>query len=613
MTDYTLVNGDNRTKAMAALAGRDLALDVETVRLYPWHRESRLRMVQLAADPRHTWIFLDPSDDVRQIIHEATALVGHNLSFDLQWIDAAGLGRIEDTFPKSIDTHHLAHYHDNRPVKSRWDPEHDEWDDSVDECDDADAVGHGLKALAVHHLGPEADRAERDLYVAHNLPTPRSQGWAAAWAAIPDNDPHLLQYAADDPGLVWRILPFLEPRDGEVALLEHERQVAQLAAGMQQRGYRVDLQQVEATRAACQQRLDELLPPLAAVGITSLSLGGAGKAQAVAALLDSGAVLTKRTPSGEYSLSRDVLEGLTPTSPIAANLHQARRNQRFLRDYLPKMAINRGLDGRLHPSIRTLAARTGRWTVDGALPLHQMPRVGGLRECLVADPGNVLVAADYRSIEFHVLGALTEDPAMLAITEAGDDPYLATAHVVFPDAPWDKIGAEARTHLRNAAKPFCLALGYGQGAATLAARTGRTLGEARAMHHRLKGAWQGPALAMRRVKERWARGDRTVRSPFGRTYWIPEREGRPLPHVMVNNLTQGTARDLMQRDLLRVQEAGLRVWLTVHDEVIVECPQADAEEALTTLTSVMTHRPHDVLGIPIQCAGVVLGNAWRKA
>lgn len=69
----------------------------------------------------------------------------------------------------------------------------------------------------------------------------------------------------------------------------------------------------------------------------------------------------------------------------------------------------------------------------------------------------------------------------------------------------------------------------------------------------------------------------------------------------------------MHADLLRVIAAGYRVWLTLHDEIIIEVPADQAEQARRDLESIMNHDKHPVLGIPIRAKATILGPAWRKA
>lgn len=609
MTAYTVVTPNSVRTVIETLAGRPLVLDTETDGLDPW--TGRLRMVQLASEPEHTWIFLpDCWDAVRDILLGAQILIGHNITgFDLLWLDRFGILSLEEAEERVLDTLHLAHYRDNRTNRSTF---IDNWGESDPEPATHRYVGHGLKDLAVESLGAEADSSERQLQVVHNLPdNSRSKVWAKRWSLIPDDDPHLLQYAADDCSHVWRLLPELRPREGEVPLLRAEARVGMVAAKMRRRGYRVDLRQLDSARKGLAAELDLLMSELAAARLEDLD----NREQVTQYLLTEGVPLRKLTASGSnYALDRKTLEQLAKHHPAAERVHRARRLHKFLRDYIPKIAGNRGPDGRLRPSINTLGAATGRWTVTGAAPLHQMPKKGGLRECFVADPGNVLISGDYSSIEFHVLGVVASDPAMQAVSWSGEDPYLATAKIIRPDIHWESLTPEELSAQRNAAKPFNLGLGYGMSAQTLAEMTGLDLATARGRRKLLQSTWPGPSRMMREVRRMFNRGKRRERNLFGRMYTFPVKaNGTVLSHVVVNGLTQGAARDLMHADLLRVIAAGYRVWLTLHDEIIIEVPADQAEQARRDLESIMNHDKHPVLGIPIRAKATILGPAWRKA
>ena len=609
MTAYTVVTPNSVRTVIETLAGRPLVLDTETDGLDPW--TGRLRMVQLASGSEHTWIFLPNCwDAVRDILLGAQILIGHNITgFDLLWLDSHGILSLEEAEGRVLDTLHLAHYRDNRTNRSTF---IDNWDESDPEPATHRYVGHGLKDLAVESLGAEADSSERQLQVVHNLPdNSRSKVWAKRWALIPDDDPHLLQYAADDCSHVWRLLPELRPREGEVPLLRAEARVGMVAAKMRRRGYRVDLRQLDSAREGLAAELDVLVSELAAAGLQDLD----NREQVTQYLLTEGVPLRKLTASGSnYALDKKTLEQLAKHHPAAERVHRARRLHKFLRDYIPKIAGNRGPDGRLRPSINTLGAATGRWTVTGAAPLHQMPKQGGLRECFVADPGKVLISCDYSSIEFHVLGVVTADDQMRSVSWSGEDPYLATAKIIYPDEDWGNLTPEEKKTLRDSAKPFNLGLGYGMGAFTLAAMTRLELSTATAMRGLLQQKWPGPSRMMREVERMFNRGIRRLPNLFGRVYTFPVRtDGTVLPHVAVNGLTQGAARDLMHSDLLRVVDAGFDVWLTLHDEIIVEVPLAEADQARAKLEQLMNHACHPVLGIPIRAKATILGPAWRKA
>jgi len=610
---WDLVTGDNRPLMVSELSGKPVSLDVETVGTDPWQPGSRLRMVQLAAGPGHAWIDFTPGRAIADILAGAPAILGHNVSFDLLWLERFGIIPVGGWEDRTVDTLHLAHLKDNRVVRTPFrSPEHDEWDQAASpEQAEEDGPGHGLKDLAAHYLGPDADIARRRLWERYQLPTGGSE-FTAAWAAIPDDDPVLLAYAAADVDLVWRLLPHLTPREDERPLVDLERRVAAVAARIIRRGFAVDTTQVMRARSACRDELAQTMPVLLGRRIDTLGATGRGAEQAVRALLAEGAPLTKRTPGGRYSVDREVLDGLSTAGyELAGLLRRARRADRYQRDYLDKMHANRGIDGRIRPTINTLGARTGRWTVGGALPLQQIPQAPGLRECLIADSGNVLVSFDYRGIEFVTLAAITRDPGMLAVITSGSDPHLAAADVIWPGTALLSPKDPDRGRRRQQAKQFTHGLGYGMGPATLAARSGLTLAEARLARDQLRAAWPGAHQAMTAIEDSYWRGERELTSPYGRRYRIPERDSRPVVHRALNNLNQGTARDLMMYDLVRLEDLGLQPWMTIHDEIIVECPAGDAENVVAAMTNVMARAAHPVLGVPIRVDGGILGPAWR--
>ena len=308
-----------------------------------------------------------------------------------------------------------------------------------------------------------------------------------------------------------------------------------------------------------------------------------------------------------------MLDGLTDTGFTTAGwLRRARRADRYRRDYLNKMLTNRSTDGRLRPEIRTLGTRTGRWAVGGAIPLQQIPATGGLRACLIPDDGRVLVSYDYDSIEFVTLAALSADPGMLTVLRTGADPHLAAADVIWPGTAALSADDPERARRRQQAKQFTHGLGYGMGPRTLAARSGLSLPAATTARDRLRRAWPGASRAMDTIRRDYWRGQRDLRSPFGRPYRIPTRNARPVEHRALNNLNQGTARDVMMHDLITLEDAGLQPWLTLHDEIVIECETADADQVADLMRRSMSHNPHPALGVPIHVKGGILGTSWGK-
>jgi DNA polymerase-1 len=346
---------------------------------------------------------------------------------------------------------------------------------------------------------------------------------------IPDDDPLLLDYAAAAADLVWRLLPHLEPRtEEERDLVKLERRIAATAARMTARGFVVDTDQVRRARAWCDTETTETMPALRARGILHLGAARRGRDQAIAALRGEGAALTKLTASGAIALDCEVLDGLTDAGFTTAGwLRRARRADRYRRDYLNKMLTNRGTDGRLRPEIRTLGTRTGRWAVGGAIPLQQIPTTGRFRACLVPDDGRVLVSYDYDSIEFVTLAALTANPGMLAVLRAGADPHLTAADVIWPGTALLAVDDPERARRRKQAKQFTHGLGYGMGPKTLAARSGLSLAAATTARDRLRRAWPGASRAMDTIRRGYWRGQRDLRSPFGRPYRIPPATPAP--------------------------------------------------------------------------------------
>lgn len=252
-------------------------------------------------------------------------------------------------------------------------------------------------------------------------------------------------------------------------------------------------------------------------------------------------------------------------------------------------------DGRLHPVINALGARTGRMSV-GQPALQNLS--ADLRPLLLADEGMTLVGADLDRIEPRIIAALTQDERLIEAVRS--DVYVELAVAVW--------GEEARGDAgkRKVAKTAFLALAYGEGVASLAANLGVTEEAAREARTSLLRAFPTMARWMADVKRRAEAGEP-----------LTTMEGRPLPSTTdapyraVNWVIQGSASDLFKTITLDVS-ARLGVdalWMPVHDELIVQVELRREAEATEALRQAMTMT---IAGVQITGTPEVLGDRWVK-
>jgi len=259
----------------------------------------------------------------------------------------------------------------------------------------------------------------------------------------------------------------------------------------------------------------------------------------------------------------ETLVGLAEKSPAAAALLRYRKASKLLssfgRTYPQKVSP---LDGRIHASYRQIGAATGRMSC--ADPnLQQVPHDTAIRSCFIAPPGSRWVIADYSQIELRVMAQLSQDARMLEAYRNGEDLHRLTASLV-TGTPLEEVTKEQR----QAAKAVNFGLVYGMGPLSLK--------EAKAFKEAFFQAYPGIAAWHDRM-----RGERETRTQAGRLRKWPE--ARPKVTEVFNAPVQGTAADILKLALAgllpRLEPIGGRIVAVVHDEVIVEVPEALAEEA----------------------------------
>jgi len=232
--------------------------------------------------------------------------------------------------------------------------------------------------------------------------------------------------------------------------------------------------------------------------------------------------------------------------------------------------------GRVHTCLNQAGAATGRLSSSDPnlqnIPI-KTPLGREIRRAFIAEPGHVLISADYSQIEFRVLAHLSEDPVLVDAFREGADFHERTAIKIF--------GAESGRdphQLRSIAKMVNYALLYGKGAFTLSKDIGVTQQEAQAF---IDGYFAGfprvRAFLDRTLDE--ARATGIVKTAYGRRRLVADLNSRDFQRrgaaerMTVNMPIQGTAADILKRAMIDVHEAlrahaDARMILTVHDELL---------------------------------------------
>jgi DNA polymerase-1 len=303
----------------------------------------------------------------------------------------------------------------------------------------------------------------------------------------------------------------------------------------------------------------------------------------------------KKTKSG-YSTNAEVLEELKDLHPAVAKLLEYRQLAKLKSTYTDGLQNCVDEDGRIHTTFNQTEARTGRISsLDPNLQNIPVRTQEGrkLRQYFCAPEGRVLCDADYSQIELRVLASLANDENMIKAFESGTDIHTVTASQVF-GIPVDMV----TPIMRSRAKAVNFGIVYGIGAFSLSKDIGVTRSEADRYIKSYLATYKGVAEYMEKTIEK-ARQDGFVSTHFGRRRYLPElsNSNKMLQsfgeRVARNTPIQGTAADIIKLAMIRVWERlktdfpTAKLILQVHDELIVECDQKDAEKVCKLLETEM--------------------------
>ena len=317
----------------------------------------------------------------------------------------------------------------------------------------------------------------------------------------------------------------------------------------------------------------------------------------------------KKTKTG-WSTNADVLEKLRPRHPIVGQVLEYRELTKLKSTYADGLLKTIGPDGRIH---------TGR--LSSREPnLQNIPvrrELGaGIRRMFVAGPGNILVDADYSQIELRLLAHISRDETMINAFLAGEDIHAVTASQVFGLALSDVTRAQ-----RSAAKAVNFGIVYGQSGFSLAQELNVPVKQAQAYIDTYMQKYHGVREYMASAIEQ-GRAQGYVSTLFGRRRYLPELRSsnfnlRSFGERVARNMPiQGTAADVMKLAMIRVFDRLRRelpeakLLLQVHDELIVECPEADADAAARILKEEMESAVS--YSVPLT-ADTGVGKSWADA
>ncbi|CAN7583707.1 DNA polymerase I [Pseudorhodoferax sp. LjRoot39] len=333
-----------------------------------------------------------------------------------------------------------------------------------------------------------------------------------------------------------------------------------------------------------------------------------------------GIPVQKKTATGAPSTDEEVLEKLAADYPLPARLLEHRGLSKLKSTYTDKLPLMvNPITGRVHTNYAQAVAVTGRLSSNEPnlqnIPIRT-PEGRRVREAFIAPPGHQIASADYSQIELRIMAHISEDPGLLAAFAEGRDVHRATAAEVFGVAV-EAVSSEQRRY----AKVINFGLIYGMGAFGLASNLGIDQKAAKNYIDRYFDRFAGVKRYMDETRAKAAEQG-YVETLFGRRIVLPEIQGGSGPRraaaerQAINAPMQGTAADLIKLAMIAVQAEldrtgqSTRIVMQVHDELVFELPEQEADWVRTEVPRLMAGVAS--LKVPL-LAEVGFGANWDQA
>jgi len=530
--------------------------------LSPWH--GQLRLVQVG-DGMQGWSI--PWGEWSGVFYEAMSkfdgpIICHNVAFEARWFD----------------------------VQSRWELPWHRVHDTMIMAHIIDPLGSGaLKRLAALHVDGRAVALQETLDVELS-----KNGWT--WGTVPVNFQPYWSYGALDCVLTTRLWekfyekcgpdgPYQRPYELEMA-------TRRIVTRMELNGARVNL---DYSRRKFSELSDysESVKTWAKKTYNGVSI--TSNQQLVRLFESIGAEITEYTPTGQKSCTKDQLkmlirDGNDEVKQLADSVLKQRKADKLANTYFANF-INGNINGIVHPSVRTLGARTSRMSITDPA-LQTLPKGDDVvrRAFIPKDEDHVIVTSDLDQVEFRMFASLADDPnltAMFNIADStGSDPFTEIGREVYSDPTMQKSDKR-----RNLIKSMVYGRLYGAGVAKQALTAGVHEVQMKSVSDAFDARFPGMTHFQRSIEDVGMRRFKTEGQGYVYTW-----TGRRLPcddnrvYTLVNYLIQGGAAEVFKSNLVKLDQADLTELLIVpvHDEIVLNAPREDAEEIKQLVRKCMT-------------------------
>jgi len=530
--------------------------------LSPWH--GRLRLVQVG-DGQQAWAM--PWDEWAGAFYQAMdkfdgQVVCHNIAFEAKWFDIQSRWKLP--WHRAHDTMIMAHI--------------------------IDPLGVGaLKRLAALYVDGRAVALQDTLDT--ELAT---NGWT--WGTVPTNFQPYWAYGALDCILTMRLWEKFYEKCGPGGpynrAYELEMATRRIVTRMEINGARIDLDYSK-------KKFDELTEYAGSVKTwakekyNGVSIGS--NIQLVRLLESLGAEINEYTPSGQKSASKDQLklltiEGNDEVKSLAEIVLKQRKADKLANTYFANF-INDNVNGFVHPSVKTLGARTSRMSIQNPA-LQTLPKGDDVvrRAFIPKDDDHVIITSDLDQVEFRMVASLTGDPNLIGMFHqadlTGSDPFTEIGKEVYSDSNFQRSDKR-----RGLIKGMIYGRLYGAGVAKQALTAGVPENIMKTVVNQFDARFPGMTgfqqkiedVGMRRLK---AEGQGYVYTWTGRR--LPCDEDRV--YTLLNYLAQGGAAEIFKANLVKLDQADLTELLIVpvHDEIVLNAPRNDVEEIKRIVKECMT-------------------------
>lgn len=432
------------------------------------------------------------------------------------------------------------------------------------------------------------------------------------------------QYAAEDADIAWRLYevfgPQLKIENLEDLFFKVEMPLMKVLAKMELEGIALDKKWLEQESKDLEndlRNLEKTIFELSGEEFNMNSPKQLGEVLFEKMQLDPKA---KKTKTGQYGTSEDILQKLSSKHEIIKHILEYRTYQKLKSTYVDALPLQIDKDDhRVHTNFSQTTAATGRLASVNPnlqnIPIRTL-RGQQIRGAFVANPGNKIIAADYSQIELRLIAAISEEENMIKAFQEGEDIHASTASKLF-NIPLEEVTKTQRSQ----AKTVNFGILYGQGAFGLAEQTGLSRTEAKEMivnyfetYPQLKKYMAGQVQKAQEMGyvETILNRKRHLKDINSANFVVKAHAERNA----VNAPIQGSAADVIKLAMIKIDEQlteknmKTKMLLQVHDELVFEAPEEEVEAASALIKKEMEAAYETTVPLLVE---VGVGDNWLEA